>query len=722
MAEGTRMKGFEESLKKQDAKIQAILESSTIKRQALEEKMESNYVDMKALVEANIFKKDRGVVQWGEFASELCRRFGDIRGEDVIEEFNKLYQDSAVLAYQEKFEELRATVMVKLPLLSKSYYVSSFLSGLKEEIKAAVKMHMPQTLQVAFEKTRWQEQYLSIILKQNKTPVKVPPPISSGSKHTHLNDLSHKKPATQVFENSIKKDSPQGYKRISPTEFQHRKDHNLCFRCGERFSPGHICKNKEIHLVLAYEEGLLDTEVDEEEGEIIEYQGNKSGRDNHKPFKVRIADGEELTCNQWIPNIKWDLQGHNFTQNVYVSDLEPYDLILGVDWMKHYSPITFDFKELTLFFDKEGETMLLQGNPYMAKVRMRQGTAPQKYIRNKIRTSLQHSCMIRVQNSRVTPVPKSITQLLDQYQDIFKEPISLPPIREFDHQRPLIPDAKPFKINPYRYPHMQKSKIKRQVKDLLQSGIIQPSHNPFASPTLLVKKKDGSWRLCIDYRQLNNFTIKDKSLIPIIDDLLDELYNARIFSTLDLRSGYHQIRMNPSDVPKTAFKTHSDLYEYLVMPFGLTNAPATFQALMNSIFEPFVRKFVLVFFYDILVYSLDLNGHLKHLSLVLNTLRTHSLHAKMSRCSFGQDKIEYLGHVVTTEGVSADPTKVEAMLSWPVPDNIKALRGFLGLTGYYRRFIKGYEKIAKPLTKLLKKNSFVWNEAATSAFEQLKWL
>ncbi|XP_071900942.1 uncharacterized protein [Coffea arabica] len=587
--------------------------------------------------------------------------------------------------------------MVKLPLLSESYYVSSFLSGLKEEIKAAVKMHMPQTLQSAFEKARWQEQYLSIILKQNKTPVKVSPPISSGSRHTHLNDLSHKKPAAQVFENNV----------------------------GERFSPGHICKNRGIHLVLADEEGLLDTEVDEEEGEIIEYQGNKSGRDiafslhsvsghmfsntikmlghfkghnlsilldggstncfirsaiaqlhpdclqNHKPFKVRITDGKELTCNQWIPNMKWDMQGHNFTQNVYVLDLEPYDLILGVDWMKHYGPMTFDFKELTLSFDKEGETVLLQGDAHTAK-------------------------------------------------DIFKEPTSLPPVRELDHQIPLMPDAKPFKINPYRYPHMQKSEIERQIKDLLQSGIIQPSHSPFASPALLVKKKDGSWRLCIDYRQLNNLTIKYKFPIPIIDDLFDELHNARIFSKLDLRSGYHQIRMNPSNVPKTAFRTHSGLYGYLVMPFGLTNAPATFQALMNSIFEPFIRKFVLVFFDDILVYSSDLNSHLKHLSLVLKTLRTHSLHAKMSKCSFGQDKIEYLGHVVTAEGVSADPTKVEAMLSWLVPGNIKALREFLGLTGYYRRFVKDYGKIAKPLIELLKKDSFIWNEAATSAFEQLK--
>jgi hypothetical protein len=236
----------------------------------------------------------------------------------------------------------------------------------------------------------------------------------------------------------------------------------------------------------------------------------------------------------------------------------------------------------------------------------------------------------------------------------------------------------------------------------------------------MVLKKEGSWRMCPDFFALNKLTIKDKFPIPVIDDLLDELSGAQFFTKLDLHSGYHQIRMKEADIPKMTFRTHEGHYEFLFMPFGLCNAPSTFQSLMNHVFCPFLRHFFLVFFDDILIYSKTWIDHLTHVDQVLHLLSQNQLFLKQSKCAFGALEVEYLGHLLGKDGVRVDPKKIEAMQDWLHPKTLKILHGFLGLTGYYCKFVKNYGKIAAPLTSLLKKNSFTWTPTASQDFQTLK--
>ena len=266
---------------------------------------------------------------------------------------------------------------------------------------------------------------------------------------------------------------------------------------------------------------------------------------------------------------------------------------------------------------------------------------------------------------------------------------------------------------------IKESKI--QLQELLDKGFVRPSFSPWGAPVLFVKKKDGTMRLCIDYRELNKVTIKNKYPLPRIDDLFDQLQGATVFSKIDLRSGYHQLKIKEQDVQKTAFRTRYGHYEFLVMPFGLTNAPAAFMDLMNRVFKDYLDRCVIAFIDDILIYSHSLEEHAEHLRIVLNILKQKQLYAKFKKCEFWLEKVAFLGHVVSKDGVSVDPGKVEAVSCWPRPTTISEVRSFLGLAGYYRKFVDGFSKIASPLTNLTRKNvKFQWTDLCERSFMELK--
>lgn len=453
--------------------------------------------------------------------------------------------------------------------------------------------------------------------------------------------------------------------------------------------------------------------------------------------KVMVGNGALFECNGFCPEIPLVIQSYTFQVPFYLFPIQGADVVLGVQWLQFVGPFVADFSIPSMQFHHQGSLITLQGDssPPLTLASFHQflrmmhtDSVAACHTITMIPTNPTHINTTSLEPSP-KPTPKEdfdfssfspdLACILHTYSH-FSPPHGLPTTRPHDHHIHLLPNSQPVNIKPYRYPHFQKEAMTNLIADMLKEGIIRPNTSPYSSPVLLVKKKDGSWRFCVDYRGLNALTIRDRFPIPTIDELLDELKGAAIFSKIDLRSGYHQIRLVEEDIPKTRFRTFDGHYEFLVMPFGLTNAPSTFQAAMNDLLHPFLRKFVLVFFDDILIFSQFWPDHLLHLEQVLALLLQQQFYAKLSKCSFGVSSVDYLGHIISNRGVQVDPSKIKAIEDWPVPTSLTALCGFLSLTGFYSRFVKHYATIASPLTDLLKANSFSWTSTADTAFQKLK--
>ncbi|GJU66869.1 reverse transcriptase domain-containing protein [Tanacetum coccineum] len=389
-------------------------------------------------------------------------------------------------------------------------------------------------------------------------------------------------------------------------------------------------------------------------------------------YVIEVADGKKVEVDRIIRDCKLELGGSLFSINLIPLGHGSFDVIVGMDWLSQHKAVIICHEKVVEIPVEDGRILRVHGKGDVGITKALKSTKEDEPKLNDI-------------------------SVVWEFEDVFPEDLSgLPPQRQVEFRIDLVPGATPIAKSPYRLAPSEMQELSGQLQELQDNGFIRPSHSPWGALVLFIKKKDGSLHMCIDYRELNKLTI-------------------------DLRSGYHQLRVHEDDIPKTAFQTRYGHFEFTVMPFGLINAPAVFMDLMNRVCKPYLDKFVIVFIDDILIYSKTKEDHEVHLGLVLELLRKEKLYAKFSKCEFWLQEVHFLGHVVNQNGIHVDPSKIEAVKNWKTPTTPSEIRSFLGLAGYYRRFIANFSKIAKPLTSLTQKNQkYVWGVEQEEAFQTLK--
>ncbi|KAJ0455956.1 putative nucleotidyltransferase, Ribonuclease H [Helianthus annuus] len=434
------------------------------------------------------------------------------------------------------------------------------------------------------------------------------------------------------------------------------------------------------------------------------------------PMEVEVGNNKSFLVCDVCRECKLNIDGEEYSIDLIPMSMGEFQVVVGMDWLSRYHAKVICLRKEIHLTSPSGRRVIIYGekacNPMICSM-----IEARKFILHGCKAYLTYIRDVEKETPRIEDVP-----VVREFKDVFPEDLpGMPPEREIEFGIELTPGAKPVAKAPYRLAPSELQELMSQLQDLLEKGFIRPSMSPWGAPVLFVKKKDGSMRMCIDYRELNKLTVKNRYPLPRIDDLFDQLQGASWFSKIDLRSGYHQLRVKENDVPKTAFRTRYGHFEFLVMSFGLTNAPVAFMDLMNRVCKPMLDRSVIVFIDDILVYSRNEAEHANHLREVLEVLRRERLYAKFSKCAFWLREVQFLGHVISAEGILVDPSKVEAVSKWSPPKNPSETRSFLGLAGYYRRFIQDFSKIATPMTKLTCKNEkFVWGSDQEKAFQTLK--
>ncbi|XP_042952297.1 uncharacterized protein LOC122289392 [Carya illinoinensis] len=535
--------------------------------------------------------------EWEEFVNALLIWFGPCSLDDPMEQLTRLRQVGTVDEYKSAFELLAN----RLRRLSEIDKLSFFVSGLSDDIRLMLKMFNPTNLSCSY------------LRGKSNPPSKVNHPASS-LPYTEPTTTKYKPPQTQP----ITKPNPSFNKavvpvhKISPNQMKLRREKCLCYHCDSKWHPGHRCNSPKLYLIEEVED---DSDESFEATSQFSDQSNEKGPYNeekapqkvpeislhaiigsrnpktmrakgkignqwvvilidsenthnfldpavlsrvHIPLveedkiRIKVAKGEMVTSEGKVKGVNVSIQGSYFLVDMYVLVLAGCDMVLGVHWLQGLGPILWNFKELTMQFTAQQTAVQLKGhisNTWIEESPIHKGShlGSKGILLPFIETTANH---------QPSQTPESIQKLLNHYPDIFATPKGLPPHSSHDHAINLQSGTNPISVHPYRHPYFQKDEIEKIVMELLDSGVIGPSQSPYSSPVLLVRKADGMWLLCVDYRALNSATVKDKYPIPMVEELLDELHGAKMFSKLDLRSGYHQMRLKLEDIPKTVFRTH----------------------------------------------------------------------------------------------------------------------------------------------------------------------
>ncbi|XP_040259896.1 uncharacterized protein [Aegilops tauschii subsp. strangulata] len=559
-------------------------------------------------------------MEWEKFCTIVCDQFERNEFSGLLRQLFHLRQSESVSEYTTKFNELMHALLAHSTTWDPALFPSRFVDGLKDKIRVVVLVHNPKDLDTAVSLAYLQEEALEISKRKegrrsdngvvNRSHLRgampLPPP------------PGRPPPTPPAIGDGSRPASAEGARGANSVEERlttlraYRRARGLCYMCGEKWSRDHKCAAAvQLHVVQEMfevlgmssrenQEAVSDTSSECHtiskaalEGSVaprtIRLQGKlqsqqvlmlvDSGsshsfissvlaaklqgvRHSPKALKVKIADGGQLLCNQEITRCSWSVQGHKFCTDLKVLPLGCYDMIIGMDSLEEHSPMDVHWGQKHMSFDHHGKRITLRGvQPKMDDCHP--VSVEQLHFlmaHNDIHQLVQlQTVSDQKEGGGELEIPPEIAELLVQFESLFQDPTGLPPARPFDHKIPLIPGAQPVNIRPYRYNPFQKDEIERQVKEMLRQGIIQESYSPYASPVLLVQKKDLSWRFCVDYRHLNAITVKNRFPMPVVEELLDELAGAVWFTSLDLKAGYHQIRMAPEDVFKTAFKTHLGL-------------------------------------------------------------------------------------------------------------------------------------------------------------------